>query len=141
MRTHHTHMYSCSLSYKCTITHTRTALFMHSLTHPFIHSLSHPFTHSLTYSLAHIISLSLTLTLSLFVISSLIQKHLHILMHILTLLHNFMYTQADSIMRSYNLILLYTHTHTRVHTRTHTHIQNVCACVSLSTRVCERTCD
>ena len=50
MRAHHMHMYTCSLSHKCTITHTRTALFMHSLTHSLTHSVIHSLTHSLTRS-------------------------------------------------------------------------------------------
>ena len=148
MRAHYTHMYTCSLSHKCTITHSRIQLC--SCTHSPINSLSHSFTHSLTHSLAHslthalihllanIFSLSLTLILYLFVTSMLIQAHLHMLKHILTLTNNYKNTRTDSIMRSYYLILSYIHSYTRVHSRTHTH--RMYMHVSLGTRVCACVC-
>ena len=133
MRAHHTHMYKCLLSHKCTITHTRIQLC--SCTHPPIHSLTQAFIHSLTRS--HIFTLFNFH--SLFVTSMLIQAYSHMLMHILTLTT---ITRTDSIMRSYNLILSYIQSHTRVHTRSyiHTHTQSVCACVSFGTPVCALVC-
>ena len=131
MRAYHTHIYICSLSHKCAITHTRVTLLMHSLTHLCTHSLSYPFTHILTFSLNGSLTYfhSLNLILSLLVTSMLIQANSILLMHILTLTHNYMYTRTDSIMRSYNAC-----------THALTYTQSVCACVILGTRVCTLAC-
>ena len=113
--------------------HTYTCNFAHAFTHSPMHSLTqlsiHSHTHFLTHSLAHIFSLSLNLILSLLVTSMLIQANSILLMHILTLTHNYMYTRTDSIMRSYNAC-----------THALTYTQSVCACVILGTRVCTLAC-
>ena len=93
----------------CSCTHSLTD----SLTHSVIHSLTHSFTRSHIFTLFN--------SHSLFVTSMFIQAHSNMLMHILTLTHNDMYTWTNSIMRSYNLILSYINSHARAHTHLHTH--------------------
>ena len=133
MHAHHTHIYTCSLSHKCTITHTRTDLFMHSFTHPFTHSVIHSLTRS------HIFTLFSSHSFSLFITSMLIKAHSHMFMHIHTLTHNYiMYTRTDSIIHSYNLILSYIHSQTHAHTRTHTH--TVCMCICKFGYACASIC-
>ena len=134
MRAHHTHMYSCSLSHKCTITHTRTVLFMQSLTHSVIHSL----TRSLARS--HIFTLFNSHSLSLFVTSMLIQAHSHMLMHILS---SHTITYLHGLTQSCALIILFSHTYTHTCAYTHalTHTECMCMCKFGYACVRMRVCD
>ena len=101
--TTYTHMYTCSLSHKCTITYTST-------------DLVHALTRSLNHSLTHIFSLSLTLTL--FVTSMPIQAHSHMLIHYLRS-HTITFRLIYGLTRSCALLILISHTYT--HTRACTH--------------------
>ena len=126
------HMYTCSLSHKCTVTHTRTALFMLSLSHPFTHSLTYSLTHLLTHSLirSHIFILLNSHSLSLSLAGS--YRHTHQRSHTITFIHG--------LTQSCDLIILFSHIHTHTRACIHALSHKEFICISLGTHVCALAC-